>query len=1274
MRFSLGAWGRFPFPLRLPMARPFVTPVGLLAGLVVALSAQAALAQPADLIFSEYVEGSSFNKAVELYNPTAAPVDLGGYTLELYSNGSPAPTQTVALSGTLAPGAVFVAAHPSADPAVLAVADLTDGAVVNFNGDDAVVLRQGVVAVDVIGQVGVDPGSAWGSGLTSTQNRTLRRKPAACSGDADPGDAFDPAVLYDGYEQDTFDGLGTHTAACGSGPGNTAPSFTAVLADQAVAVGQDLQFDYDASDADGDDLTFSLVTGPPGATIDAATGLFSWTPTAADAGEAYAVTVTVSDGSAGTTTSATLTVPGASSVTSGVFFSEYVEGSSNNKAVEVYNATSEPVGLGSYELQLYFNGNTSPSTISLSGTLAPGAVYVVAHSAADPAVLAAADLVTGALTFNGDDAVALTNGAGVLDVVGQIGVDPGAAWGTGLASTQNHTLRRRPSVCTGDPDGSDAFDPADQFDGYEQDTFDGLGAHTASCGTGGGGRFSNVLTSTLVDAGQTVAVDYDAAGEGAGLSYTLLDGPGGASIDPATGAFSWTPTTTGVYPVTVVATGGGASADTTRAVVGVRGVLFAGQTGAELRASVRAAYAPAQTLGYGPARDVMYGEVDRGPDGTVVGVYTGFSVFLPDDVDPSSYLAENGINAEHTWPQSKGAADEPGRSDLHNLFPAKDNVNSARSNKPLAEVPDAQTQAWYRLGESQSAIPTTDIDAWSESAETAFEPREVHKGNAARAALYFYTVYESVSDAAFLAVQRDDFVDWVALDPADGDEVERTYEVSLRQGNVNPFLLDATLAARVVEDLDEPPSAVVATVAQARALPDGTLVTVTGVVTRAEGRLTRLQDDTAGIAVFQAFGGLRDAVDAGTVAGGDSLRVTGTLASFNGLRQITPSGPSPRFEVLSRDNTLPAPVRLTLAELADGGEAVESELVLVNGLTVQTTDETFQPDTSYPVTDGTATAVLRTPGEGDGLLDGEPVPGGPVAFVGVVGEFRGEYQLVPVEATDLQRLLACSASAPLSFDFDGNGSPTTVMAGDFDAVGADPVFGEFAGVRNESASGTAGSGASGTAVDLSACSFVAFDPFTERVTYSAVTPGTVAQESAYVLATQNGDQAFGRADALPDGPGAFALVEGTAVAGESVQTVFGRIVAAVVYDRDRSVFGSIGGAATPADLQAFAQALAAVAGGAVAGEEDAEVEVALVAAPNPVSGSGSVSFGLATSGDVTVSMYDALGRQVAVLASGAYGPGRHTVPLGASSLPTGVYVVRVVAGGEARTTRVTVVR
>ena len=371
---------------------------------------------------------------------------------------------------------------------------------------------------------------------------------------------------------------------------------------------------------------------------------------------------------------------------------------------------------------------------------------------------------------------------------------------------------------------------------------------------------------------------------------------------------------------------------------------------------------------------------------------------------------------------------------------------------------------------------------------------------------------------------------------------------------------------------------------------------------------------------------------------------------------------------MSRGNARPAPQRLTLAELAAAGEAVESELVEVAGLTVETTDEAFQPDTSYEVSDGTATAVLRTPSAGDGALDGEAVPPGPVAFVGVVGEFRGAYQLVPVEATDLQQLVACAVGSPLSFDFDGdgNGRGSDVMADDFNSTGTDPAFGEFVGVRNESDSGPA--------IDLASCSFVVFDPFSETVTYAAPLTGTASVNDAYVLATQNGDQAFGRADALTDNPGAFALVEGVATEGAPLETVLGRVVAAVVYDGARDVFGSIGGGSTDADRVAFAQALAAIGGGATATDDEVPAELAVTVAPNPVAGTGRVWVTLPTAAYVRVAVYDALGREVAVLADGRYGPGRHAAELSASRLPAGVYVVRAVVGAEARAARVTVVR
>ncbi|MCB0007287.1 MAG: lamin tail domain-containing protein, partial [Anaerolineales bacterium] len=181
-----------------------------------------AKAATSDLFISEYIEGSSFNKAIEIYNGTGSAVDLaaGNYTLELYSNGAASPTASMALTGTIADGDVYVLAHASADPAILAEADVTNSSVINFNGDDAVVLRKDGAVVDAFGQVGFDPGSQWAGG---GQDDTLQRLESVCAGDTNPDDAFDASAEWVVLPQNTFTGLGSHTANCGGGP--TAPVF-----------------------------------------------------------------------------------------------------------------------------------------------------------------------------------------------------------------------------------------------------------------------------------------------------------------------------------------------------------------------------------------------------------------------------------------------------------------------------------------------------------------------------------------------------------------------------------------------------------------------------------------------------------------------------------------------------------------------------------------------------------------------------------------------------------------------------------------------------------------------------------------------------------------------------------------------------------------------------------------------------------------------------------------------------------------------------------------
>ncbi|MEO5744200.1 MAG: ExeM/NucH family extracellular endonuclease [Terracoccus sp.] len=237
--------------------------------------------------------------------------------------------------------------------------------------------------------------------------------------------------------------------------------------------------------------------------------------------------------------------PAASATPTELFFSEYVEGSSNNKALEIYNGTAAPVDLAAagYAVRLYFNGSTTGSTIALTGTVASGDVFVLAGSGASQAVLDRATQTTGGGLWNGDDAIALVkNGAAEpLDVIGQIGFDPGTEWGSGLTSTADHTLRRKPSVQSGDTIGSDPFDPAAQWEGYPTDTFDGLGSHTIDSGPTPDA--APIVKATVpTDGAAGVALTAD-------LTVTFSE-----PVAAAVGAFTLTCSVGGAHPV--AATGG----------------------------------------------------------------------------------------------------------------------------------------------------------------------------------------------------------------------------------------------------------------------------------------------------------------------------------------------------------------------------------------------------------------------------------------------------------------------------------------------------------------------------------------------------------------------------------------------------------------------------------------------------------------------------------------------------------------------------------------------
>ena len=226
--------------------------------------------------------------------------------------------------------------------------------------------------------------------------------------------------------------------------------------------------------------------------------------------------------------------------------------------------------------------------------------------------------------------------------------------------------------------------------------------------------------------------------------------------------------------------------------------LFPNLKGTDLQQKIAEEYTPDQTLGYKKGRDILYTEIDK-QNGVLTGIYTGYSIDVDRDSDtPRQDAYRQDINAEHIYPQSKGAKGKA-KSDLHSLFASRVQVNSARGNHPFADINDSLTRKWFRDDQELGTIPTESIDEYSESINSSFEPRENKKGDVARAMFYFYTVYRSRADAEdrnFFPLQKETLCHWNTADPVDKKELDRSHLVASFQGNENPFVIDSTLVDR----------------------------------------------------------------------------------------------------------------------------------------------------------------------------------------------------------------------------------------------------------------------------------------------------------------------------------------------------------------------------------------------------------------------------------------------------------------------------------------------
>ncbi|MDP4730030.1 MAG: endonuclease [Schleiferiaceae bacterium] len=170
-------------------------------------------------------------------------------------------------------------------------------------------------------------------------------------------------------------------------------------------------------------------------------------------------------------------------------------------------------------------------------------------------------------------------------------------------------------------------------------------------------------------------------------------------------------------------------------------------------------------LGYNGARDQMYGNLDN-VNGQVTCIYTGRVATF----NTRAGATANNMNCEHTFPQSFFSSAEPMKSDIHHLFPSDASANTQRSNNPFGII--TGTPAWSVGG--------------SKRLSGVFEPRDAHKGDAARAMMYFVTRFGDYS--SFYAQQAAVLEAWHQQFPPDSADRARNQGIAALQNTRNPYV------------------------------------------------------------------------------------------------------------------------------------------------------------------------------------------------------------------------------------------------------------------------------------------------------------------------------------------------------------------------------------------------------------------------------------------------------------------------------------------------------
>ena len=726
---------------------------------------------------------------------------------------------------------------------------------------------------------------------------------------------------------------------------------------------------------------------------------------------------------------------------SDLFFSEYAEGSSNNKYLEIYNGTGADVDLTPYVVQLASNGGSwGTYTEDLTGTLADGDVYVIANASASGTIQAESDITSTVTYFNGDDAVGLFKDDVLIDAIGVQGEDPGSYWPVAGVSngTQEHTLVRKPDVCEPTTDwtlsaGTNTDDS--QWVVFGQDNWDNIGFHVSNCQGGEivatpefspeGGTFTNPVSVTISCATEGADIYYTTDGsepdENATPYLIPVDISETTTLKARAFYQDYTPSiiATAVYnfPATVASL-----ADLRNGTVG-NTYLLTGEVWLTYQQSYRGQkYLQDATAGIlidddagVMTSDYEIGDGIQGISGTL-SEYGGMLQFVP-DTDPGDPVSSGNFptpqvvtldelfNNFEEYESELVQIDGVTFTDGGNSF-----VNGNVYAISDASKADANFRAtFFDVDYIGTTIPDFAVDIVglpnSRTDGEYITSRNLDDfllGNLV-ATPYFEPAggqYENPVEVEILC-DTDDAEIYYTTDGTNPDQNSTLF--------VDPFTISETTTVKAIAYLDGyDPSLIgiaqynfaetVASLAELRAGVVGNTYTISGEVWLTYQQTYRnqkfVQDATGGILIDDYNGVLTVDYEIGDGITG----LSGVLGEYNGMMQLVPDT-DPGNPTSS--GNFPEPQVVTVDELFTNFEDYEAELVKIESATFADAGGTFSTGTVYPISDDSkADGNFRTSFY-DADYIGSDIPAAPTDITGLANAVYNENYITARTSADI---------------------------------------------------------------------------------------------------------------------------------------------------------------------------------------------------------------------------------------------------------------------------------